>query len=277
MKLLVSLLLAGSALAQNPPAPEKMPAASDVVMEMNGQAWTRGQWDQFIDSLPESVLATYKSSPTEFVKQLAIIDYLTKRAEAEKFTEKDPYKIRIWLERTKMISSYFQEHTQNNTFASQEEVKAYFDKNKDRFTTVSLRMIYLAPPAAGSDMAVRAKAEDLYAQLQKGADFVKLVREHSEEPNSKGRDGDLGTLSKSDPLPEEVKAVVFNLKKGEVTKPIRVTNGFYIFRCEDLKTDKFEDVKTALETEVRQQKYMQWFDAERKKAGVKFVRPDYLK
>ena len=105
---------------------------------------------------------------------------------------------------------------------------------------------------------------------------MKLVRDHSEEPGSKARDGDLGTLSKSDALPDEVKAVVFGLKKGDVTKPIAVPNGIYIFRCEEAKTEKFEDVRETLRTEVRQRKYIEWFDGERQKADVKFVRQDYL-
>ena len=259
-----------------PAAAAERPKSNDTIVVINGKAWSRQEWDQFIDSLPEGTLSTYKSNPTEFVRQLAIIDHLTTKAEQEKFLDKDPYLIRYWLERRKLVSTFYQEHTQNTTAASDEEVRAFYEKNKDRFTTVTLKMIYLSPPAAGSDLAVRAKADGLYAQIQKGADFVKLVRDHSEEPGSKGRDGDLGTLSKSDALPDEVKAVVFGMKKGEVTKPIAVTNGIYIFRCEDAKTEKFDDVKETLRTEVRQRKYIEWFDGERKKADVKFVRQDYL-
>ena len=263
--------------APAPPAPASQPPKSaDTILVINGKPWSRQQWDQFIDSLPEGTLATYKTNPTEFVRQLAIIDHLTTKAEQEKFLDQDPYFIRYWLERRKLVSTFYQEHTQNTTIATDEEVRAYFEKNRDRFTTVTLKMIYLSPPAAGTDLTVRAKAEDLYAQIKKGADFVKLVRDHSEEPGSKARDGDLGTLSKSDALPDEVKAVVFSLKKGDVTQPISVPNGVYIFRCEEAKTEKFEDVKDTLSTEVRQRKYIDWFESERKKADVKFIRQDYL-
>lgn len=274
--------LASALLGQPPAAAPAAPAApdkpkpGDTVFVLNGKAWTRDAWDTFVDSLPEGTQGTLKNNPSEFVRQLAVIDFLTDKAIKEGFLDREPYKTRWALERLKLISTFYQEHTQNNTGAADEEVKAFFDKNKDRFTTVTLKMIYLSPPAAGSDMPVMAKAADIYEQIQKGADFVKLVRDHSEEPGSKGRDGDLGTVSKSDPLPAEVKAVVFSMKKGEVTKPIRVSNGIYIFRCEEAKTEKFEDVRDALRTEVRQQKYIEWFDGQRKQADVKFVRQDYI-
>lgn len=277
--LAISFLAQAQTTVVAPPPPAaagEKPKAQDTIFVLNGKTWTRDAWDTFTDSLPEGTQTTLKSNPAEFVRQLAIIDHLTAAAEKEGFLDKEPYKTRYALERLKLISTFYQEHTQNNTGASDEEVLAYYNKNQDRFTTVTLKMIYLSPPATGSDLAVRAKAEDLYAQLQKGADFVKLVRDHSEEPGSKGRDGDLGTVSKSDALPDEVKAVVFTLKKGEVSKPIRVSNGIYIFRCEDSKTDKFADIKETLRTEVRQRKYVEWFDGERKKADVKFVRQDYL-
>lgn len=263
--------------APPPPAPAaEKPKAKDTIFVLNGRTWTRDDWDTFLDSLPEGAQTTLKGNPVEFIRQLAIIDHLTKKAEAEGFLDKEPYKTRYWLERRKIVSTFLQEHTQNNTGALDEDVREFYDKNKDRFTTVTLKMIYLAQPVTGNDLAVRAKAEEVYQQALKGGDFVKLVREHSEEASSKGRDGDLGTFSKSDSLPDEVKAVVFTMKKGDLAQPIRVANGFYIFRCEEAKTEKFEDVKEALRTEVRQAKYIQWFNDERTKADVKFVRQDYV-
>jgi parvulin-like peptidyl-prolyl isomerase len=284
MRLFLCVLgLTAGLFAQTPIAAPAPPAATgeppksgDTIVVINGKAWTRQEWDQFVDGLPENTLSTYKTNPTEFVRQLAILDHLTAKAEREKFLEKDPYLMRYWLERRKLVATFYQEHTQNMTIATDEEVRAYFDKSQDRFTTVTLKMIYLSPPAAATDGTVRTKADGIYAELMKGADFVRLVREHSEEPGSKARDGDLGTLSKSDALPDEVKAVVFAMKKGDISKPIAVTNGVYIFRCEEAKTEKFEDVKETLRTEVRQRKYIEWFDGERKKADVKFVRQDYL-
>jgi parvulin-like peptidyl-prolyl isomerase len=277
---LLSVSMPGQTSVAAPPppaAPGAAPKSQDTIFTMNGKTWTRGDWDNFIDALPEGTLQTVRNNPSEFIRQLAVVDHLTQRAEKEGFLDREPFKTRHWLERRKMVASFYQEQNQNQVGATDEEVRAFYEKNKDRFTTVSLKMIYLAPPATGSDLAVRAKAETIHQELLKGGDFVKLVKEHSEEPDSKSRDGDLGTVSKSDPLPEEVKAVVFGLKKGDITKPIWVKSGIYLFRCEEAKTEKFEDLKETLRTEVRQRKFVEWFDGERKKAEVKFVREDYLK
>lgn len=268
------LIAACAAWAQTP-APAA-PKGSDPVVTINGRVWTRSEWDEFVDSMTESNRASYQTNPVEFVRQLAIIDHLTKKAQEEKFLEKDPHRMRYYLEQRKMIASFFQEHTQNMTTASDAEIKAFYDKNADRFTAVTLKMIFLSPGAGGNDMAVAARAQQIYEQAAKGGDFVKLVRENSEEIGSKGRDGDLGEVRKSDPLPDEVKAVVFKMKKGDISKPVRAKSGFYIFRCEDAKTESFDEVKGALATEVRQRKYIEWFENERKKADVQFQRQDYF-
>jgi peptidyl-prolyl cis-trans isomerase SurA len=81
-------------------------------------------------------------------------------------------------------------------------------------------------PAPDTIAQAQAKADQVYAQLQKGGKFPDLAKQYSDGPTA-AAGGDLeyfkrGTLSK------ELEQQVFALKPGEYTKPIRTNQGFVI-------------------------------------------------
>jgi len=82
------------------------------------------------------------------------------------------------------------------------------------------------PPSSDTVAKAQAKADEVYALLQKGGKFEDLAKQYSNGPTS-SLGGDLeyfkrGTLSK------ELEQQVFALKPGEYTKPIRTNQGFVI-------------------------------------------------
>ena len=95
-----------------------------------------------------------------------------------------------------------------------EDEQKYYAENKSRYDQVKLKVIYIpfssAParqaPAEGkkhlTEEEAKAKAERLIKEINAGADFVKLVKENSEDASSKAKDGDMGTLSRADNLPD---------------------------------------------------------------------------
>jgi peptidyl-prolyl cis-trans isomerase SurA len=87
----------------------------------------------------------------------------------------------------------------------------------------------LPQPASPEAVAkAQAKADQVYALLQKGGKFDDLAKQYSDGPTS-AVGGDLeyfkrGTLSK------ELEQQVFAMKAGEYTKPIRTNQGFVILK-----------------------------------------------
>jgi len=79
----------------------------------------------------------------------------------------------------------------------------------------------------------KAKAQDLLKQIRGGADFVKLVRRTPADPTSVAKDGDFGTIKKSDQIAGALKSAIFSAKAGEVTEPIHMPGGYYLLRIED--------------------------------------------
>ncbi|MDR2991650.1 MAG: peptidylprolyl isomerase [Burkholderiaceae bacterium] len=108
------------------------------------------------------------------------------------------------------------------------EMKAHPDHFKIP-EQIDVRHILLPVAKDGSDdAAVKAKAEDLLAQLRKGADFATLAKANSKDPGSADKGGDLGFFSRGRMVPAFEQAA-FNLKKpGDLAGPVRSPFGYHI-------------------------------------------------
>ncbi len=120
------------------------------------------------------------------------------------------------------------------------------------------------------------EATKLLAAIKSGADFVKLVKENSEDATSKGKDGDFGTFARGDNLPESVRAVVFALKAGEVSDPVRQSNGFYIFRAEEVSQKPFAEVSDQIVRELRNAHLKEFLDSTTKGLNIKFENEQFF-
>ena len=69
-------------------------------------------------------------------------------------------------------------------------------------------------------------AEDLKTQIENGADFGDMAREHSQCP-SKAQGGDLGEFGRGQMVPE-FDRVVFSAEVGEVHGPVETQFGFHL-------------------------------------------------
>jgi parvulin-like peptidyl-prolyl isomerase len=93
------------------------------------------------------------------------------------------------------------------------------------------------------------EAEEIYQELKKGADFSKIATEKSIS-RTKTKEGLIGTISRGQ-LPPPLETLVFNLKEGEYSKPIKTDEGFQIFYLVSRKEMGPEEIKQ-LEGKVRE-------------------------
>lgn len=97
---------------------------------------------------------------------------------------------------------------------------------------VRARHILLAVPS-GKDQEVKAQAEKLLADLRGGASFETLAKEHSADPGSAARGGDLGFFAAGRMVPEFDKAVFELAQPGALSAPVRSQFGYHIIRLEE--------------------------------------------
>ena len=98
-------------------------------------------------------------------------------------------------------------------------------------TEYHLLHILVATPESASPEDIQIsqqKADDLYQQLQQGADFKQLAMRESDGSNALNG-GDLGTR-KANELPELFLNAIANLKSGDVSKPVRSASGFHLLK-----------------------------------------------
>lgn len=126
--------------------------------------------------------------------------------------------------------------------APQKEVKAYYAANLDKFTEpeqlrISVILIKVDPssPTEAWEKADR-KVKELIKQLDSGADFAALAREHSNDHTAK-HGGNLGYLHKG-MLPDGTETVLAPLKIGEISKAVHLLEGVAVFQVTDRKAAK---------------------------------------
>lgn len=90
-----------------------------------------------------------------------------------------------------------------------------------------------SPTAAQIDEA-RKKADDIYRQLQEGADFREMALHYSDAQTAL-EGGSLGWL-KGSQLPTLYTDVVVSMQRGEFSRPFRSASSFHIVRVDDLRS-----------------------------------------
>ena len=130
-----------------------------------------------------------------------------------------------------------------------EEVKKAYQAQADRFKQPETRrashiLITVAKDAAEAD--VKGKAEGLLAQLKKApGDFEKLASQHSQDPGSASKGGDLDWFGRG-MMVKPFEDAVFGLKEGQVSELVRSDFGFHIIKLTGVRAERakaFDEVK----------------------------------
>ena len=102
------------------------------------------------------------------------------------------------------------------------QVEDYYEKNTAQYSQPEVREVRHIL------VKTRALADELYAQLQGGADFSDLARKHSEDTGSKANGGKL-TISKGQTV-AAFDQTAFLLPKNEISRPVKTEFGFHIIQ-----------------------------------------------
>ena len=98
---------------------------------------------------------------------------------------------------------------------------------------VRLSHIMIRPTAATAEDSAAALelVQDLKRQLDEGADFAELARQHSVDAQSRGRGGDLGMVGFDAPIHPSFKEPAFALEEvGDVSGVVETPYGFHLIK-----------------------------------------------
>jgi peptidyl-prolyl cis-trans isomerase C len=275
-------------LAQTQPAAPPALAPDTVIAISGGKKLTYGEISAFLGSLPPQMQQNAMRSRREFVERYALMRKLSELAEQGKLGERSPYKELIEAYRMNtLMQAEINEYVEHIPIQAEDQ-KKYYEENKSRYDQAKLKVIYIPfssnPTSASStdgkkhltEEEAKAKAERLVKEARGGADFVKLVKENSEDAASKAKDGDFGTLSRSDNLPEAIRSVIFALKTDEVSEPVRQPNGFYIFRADAVSQKPYTEVSSQIYKDLQNQRLREWLESTTKSLNIKFENEQFF-
>ncbi len=126
--------------------------------------------------------------------------------------------------------------------------KYYREHAKDFFQPAQVHALHIFVDS-------REKAEQLYKELEAGADFAELARQHSMSPEA-AEGGDLGYFAKGEYPPVFVENC-FALKKGRHSKVISSDYGYHLFKALDKRKQKrqnYQEAEAAIRELLTQQR-----------------------
>ncbi len=116
------------------------------------------------------------------------------------------------------------------------EARRFFEENRNQMArrpaSLSIEQVVVRPqPTDSARAAARAEAEEILAQLRKGADFIEMARRHTDEPGGRERGGDLGWFRRGQ-MVQEFERVAFALPPGSISGVVETGFGFHIIKVE---------------------------------------------
>lgn len=152
--------------------------------------------------------------------------------------------------RAQIVSEKLFEQITRDVKVTDQEVQNYYGENTEQYSQPESRDVRHIL------VKTKAKADQLYDQLQDGADFAALAKQHSTDTGSKQSGGKL-TISKGQTV-APFDTTAFALKQGVVSRPVKTEFGFHIIEAltavKPAKTTPLKDVRESIRQQLLQTK-----------------------
>lgn len=258
-----------------------------VLAELNGRPLTAEDYTNLIKSLSPQVRTRAILAPADFLRDYAFMLHLVEDAERIGLDKRQPFRNRLTYDRNMtLMQAGVDEYLNNIVVLPEEQTKAYeADANRYRFAHV--RVLYVAysltpPPQADpnakkvlNEAEALAKAESILKEYRAATnpDFAGFALRFSDDEASRNEGGIMRPINFTDgQVPDHIRQPIFNAKTGDLVGPIKMPNGYYLFKIDSIQSRKYEEVKDQIYEELRQERFQNWFNQQR--AGFKVVVDD---
>jgi len=154
-------------------------------------------------------------------------------------------------------------------FVNPQDTTDYYNKHKFEFNRkpmVNLQSIFVSFDKYNKQQA-RSRADEARSRMLAGEDFDKIFQKYSDSSS-------VGEVQQGQ-MVDSIENAVFNLKLEEVSDPVEVENGIYVFKAIGISPGKQQalaEVKDRIYNKLLndqfQTKFKQWVDKLREKAYV---------
>lgn len=221
---------------------------------------TQADFEREMKALPEFVQKMFEGSSgrEKFLDELIKRELLYKEALKKGLDKDSEYLKKIEdFKKITLVGLLLQKEIESKVKVSDQDVKDYYEKNKERFAPVTqIRVSHIL-------VKTEEEAKKILERLKKGGDFAQIAKKYSIDTVSAKNGGDLGFLSKGQMLPE-IEEVATRLKIGEISEPIKTKSGHEIIKVTDKKRGQvveLEKVKNLISQNLLAEKQKNVFDS----------------
>jgi parvulin-like peptidyl-prolyl isomerase len=250
----------------------------NVVIQVGKTKITKEMVRQRLESMPSSY-QSYVNTPIgkkQFIDTLLRETIILEEAKKAKIDKSKEYKDNLAdfkaqqekqfkeYEDGLILEIYFRQ-LQNDLIVSDEDVKAYYNSHIELYEApISYTVRHVL-------VTSRDEADKAYNAIQKDEDFVKVVKEYSQDQASIPNGGLVGPFRIGALVPEFEK-VALSLKNGEISGIVETDYGYHIIQKisqQKLPQIPFEQAETEIKSILARDKFNSWYDQKKKDLKVK--------
>ena len=256
--------------------------------EINGKTMTAADYTNLIKALPPQIRTKAIVASQDFLRDYSFMLHLVEDAERLGLAKKQPFKNRLNYDHDMTLMQAAVDEYLNNIVVTVEEQQAGYATDPDKYRFANVRVLYISysltpPPQTDpkapkilNEQEARAKAEGILREhREKKDDFTSYILRFSEDEASRNDSGLMRPIAFLDPqVPDNIRQPIFAAKPGQVVGPIKMPNGYYLFKVDSIDVKKYEEVKDQIYEELRQQRFQEWFGQQRASFKVTVEDPD---
>lgn len=259
-----------------------------VVATIGGKQVTAKEALDLLKPLSAEDRKRLESNLSGVVQQLYMTQQIADEASKLKLDQQSPWKEQLQLARANILTqAYLAKQASGTAVPGADDPKAYFDSHTADYEQIKLSGILVAfsPPGtpAGNGAVQRTeaqaqeKANDLVKKIKGGGDFAALARSDSDQQSSSVRGGDMGAFAMGDPnVPAAIKTAVSKLQPGQISEPIRVQSGFFIFRLDNRVSPNYDQARASIAQKLQTDKNQAALKQEMDKYKLDVRDPDFF-
>lgn len=233
---------------------------SPVIAKVNKGAVTEADFLREVSRIPEWARSQFETDDgkDKFLDELIKKELIYQHAKKMRLDNNEEFlqKVREF-EKLTLVALSLKKEVDEKVRVSEEEVKAFFEENKDKFT--------VGTQIKASHILVRTEEEAKKARerILKGEKFEDVARDVSIDKGSAEKGGDLGYFGRGRMVPEFERAAL-SLETGGISPPVQTRFGYHIIKQTDVKMGdpaSYEQSKEAIHRELVNQERKKYFDS----------------
>ncbi|MDZ7749557.1 MAG: peptidylprolyl isomerase [Halofilum sp. (in: g-proteobacteria)] len=253
----------GNAETQQATGANQGPDPEDVVARVNGQPISAVALDAQVQA--QSSRGQPVQRP-QALDELVDLTVLAQEAEAQGLPEQPEIAAQLARQRAAVLAQHLVRAELSSFSPSEDELRQAYQDRVEQTSGQEYKASHIL-------LEEEAKANEMIAQLDEGADFANLAREHSTGPTS-NRGGSLGWFQPDQmvgPFAQAVQA----LAPGSYTEaPVKTRFGWHVVRLEDVREAQqpaFEEIRDQLRNQLVSRHVQDYITRLREQADVEII------